>query len=96
LLSSNVTQNIEDGRQAFNELGHRIKNEVEPLLPDIRIMINKTGEELKQVAESLCKALDSVPLDEGRRKLEDVEVEIKKYAPLRYLKRVFKVTCNYN
>lgn len=83
LLGTDVRRSIEDGKRAFNQLGIRIKTEVEPVLPEIKAVIDDTGRELNGIARSLSQALDSVPVDEYRDHVRESEVIIKKYAPYR-------------
>jgi hypothetical protein len=83
LLGTNVRESIDRGRKAFDELGIRIKTEVEPVLPDIRITIDDTGRELAGVANSLTKALSSIPVESSREKVRETEVIIQEYAPYR-------------
>lgn len=83
-LGTDVRSSIEDGKRAFNELGHRIKTEIEPVLPEIRSMIRDTGSELGEVAKSLTTALHSIPVDSARDQVAESEALIKRYAPLRY------------
>ncbi|ODM96406.1 Prominin-1-A [Orchesella cincta] len=66
LLGTDVRRSIEEGKRAFNQLGIRIKNEVEPVLPEIKATIDDTGRELANIAKSLSQALTSVPVDEYR------------------------------
>lgn len=84
LLGTEIRQSIEDGKRAFNQLGIRIKTEVEPVLPEIKAVIDDTGRELAGVAKSLSQALTSVPIDEYRDRVKDTEIYIEKYAPYRY------------
>lgn len=83
LLGTDVRRSIEDGKRAFNELGIRIKTEIEPVLPEIKALIDNTGIELAGIARSLSQALNSVPVDEYRDHVRESEVIIKKYAPFR-------------
>jgi len=84
LLGTDVRRSIDEGKKAFNELGVRIKNEVEPVLPEIRITIDNTGEELITISDALTKALSSIPIDESRDKVKETEEMIEEYAPYRY------------
>ncbi|CAL8102681.1 unnamed protein product [Orchesella dallaii] len=84
LLGTDVRRSIEDGKRAFNQLGIRIKNEVEPVLPEIKATIDDTGKELANVAKTLSHSISLVPVDEYRDDVRDSEVYIKKYAPYRY------------
>ncbi|XP_035710247.1 prominin-1-A isoform X3 [Folsomia candida] len=84
LLGTDVRRSIEEGRRAFNSLGQTIKNEIEPVLPEIRRMISETGSELGEISKSLTKALESIPVDTARDQVHESEIIIKKYAPYRY------------
>lgn len=84
LLGTDVRKSIEDGKRAFNQLGIRIREEVEPILPDIKAVIDETGQDLEKVSRSLSQALSSVPIDTYRDHVRESEVYVKKYAPYVY------------
>jgi len=84
LLGRNVRKSIEDGKRAFDELGARIKTEVEPVIPDIKEVIRKTGRELEKVANSLTSAIGSIPVAESRESISEFVEPINEYAPYRW------------